>query len=241
MPLFAVVGISEPTALHLMPLVGISDVLAGVLVLLHPCRALLVYMTAWSLWTALLRPLSGQPIWELLERSANFGVPLALLLLVPPARRGRDLIERIDFRDVAVPAWPRAGVVLRATTVALLAGHAAFGLVMGKASLVTQVQRAGIAPAGMEAASALQLVGGVDLLLALLVLARPTSSLLVAVAAWKMATEALYPLSGDMAWEWVERGASFGAPLVLAMILTRRGEAARAAGPPSPLRPPQGS
>ena len=39
------------------------------------------------------------------------------------------------------------------------------------------------------------------------------------IVAWKMATEALYPMSGTPIWEFVERAGSYAAPLVLALIL----------------------
>ena len=51
------------------------------------------------------------------------------------------------------------------------------------------------------------------------VVARPTPVLLLAIAVWKMATEALYPMSGTPIWEFVERAGSYAAPLALALIL----------------------
>ncbi len=61
-PYFGVVGIPEPRAWKLMPIVGTIDILLGLSVLFRPCRAALLYMTFWGLWTALLRLLSGEPI-----------------------------------------------------------------------------------------------------------------------------------------------------------------------------------
>ena len=54
---------------------------------------------------------------------------------------------------------------------------------------------------------------------ALVVALRPSPSLLFGVMAWKMATEALYPISGTPIWEFVERAGSYAAPLALALIL----------------------
>ena len=78
-PYFAVWGIPESWAWILMPVVGVVDISIGVLTLFRPLPAVLLWMVFWGFQTACLRPLSGEPIWELLERAGNFGVPLALL------------------------------------------------------------------------------------------------------------------------------------------------------------------
>ena len=80
-PYYGVLGIPEPWAYKLMPVTGSVDIFLGFLVLLKPIRAALLYMALWGLWTALLRPLSGEPFWETLERAPNALVPAALLCL----------------------------------------------------------------------------------------------------------------------------------------------------------------
>jgi hypothetical protein len=80
-PYFEVVGIPERWAYRLMPVVGSVDIFVGFLVLLKPIRAALLYMAVWGLWTALLRPLSGEPFWETVERAPNYLVPATLLYL----------------------------------------------------------------------------------------------------------------------------------------------------------------
>jgi hypothetical protein len=80
-PYFTVVGIPEEWAYRLMPLVGSVDVFVGFLVLLKPIRGALLYMAVWGVWTALLRPLSGESFWETVERAPNYLVPAALLCL----------------------------------------------------------------------------------------------------------------------------------------------------------------
>jgi len=47
-------------------------------------------------------------------------------------------------------------------------------------------------------------------------------TLLLLVAAWKLATEALFPLTGAPIWEFIERGGSYAAPLALAALMARR-------------------
>lgn len=80
---FSVFGITDAgTATQLLFFVGALDVILALLVLVRPVRLALLWMTLWGFWTALLRPIVGEPIWDFVERSANWGAPLALLLFV---------------------------------------------------------------------------------------------------------------------------------------------------------------
>src|SRR5690348_6886635 len=89
LPYFGVVGIPEPLAWTLMPLIGAVDVTAGMAVLFAPRALPLIYMSVWALWTALLRPLSGESAFEAIERAGNYGVPLAMLLMTALPQIGR--------------------------------------------------------------------------------------------------------------------------------------------------------
>ena len=75
-------GVSTPTATTLLSLVGYSDVLFAVVILIKPIRLVLLWMVFWGFWTALVRPLVGIGWLDFIERWANWGSPLALLLLV---------------------------------------------------------------------------------------------------------------------------------------------------------------
>ena len=80
---FAKIGVSDPsTATQLLFLVGAMDIVLALLILIRPVRIVLLWMVFWGFWTALLRPIVGEPIWDFIERWANWGAPLALLLLV---------------------------------------------------------------------------------------------------------------------------------------------------------------
>lgn len=80
---FAKFGIADPNlAIQLLFILGLVDITLAILVLLRPMRIALLWMTFWGFWTALLRPIVGQPIWDFVERWANWGAPLALLLLL---------------------------------------------------------------------------------------------------------------------------------------------------------------
>lgn len=79
---FAQFGVSDvQTATMLLRLVGLLDLAVAIIVLLRPIQAVLLWAAFWGFWTALVRPLVGEPIWDFIERWANWGAPLALLFL----------------------------------------------------------------------------------------------------------------------------------------------------------------
>ena len=228
-PYFAVAGVGEPSAWQLMPWIGAMDMTMGLLVLAWPCRALFLWATVWTFWTALLRPLSGESCWEFWERAGNYGVPFAIIAIV--GWRGA-LMTRLpapwpDLADGAVRA--RIAWILRLVTVALLAGHGGCTLMEANASFARNY--AAIWPHGP--ADAVPLAGILDLVLAAGVLLRPSTALLVGVCAWKLATENLFLLAGSPAWEVIERLGSYTAPLGLAFLLARE-RAATSDTKPSP-------
>ena len=90
LPYFAIFGIPEAWAWRLMPVVGAVDISVGVLTLVQPVRAVILYMAFWGFQTACLRPIAGQGMWELLERAGNYGVPLAFLCLLGAGRSLAD-------------------------------------------------------------------------------------------------------------------------------------------------------
>lgn len=80
---FGKFGVSDPgLAAQLLFLVGLMDIAVALIVLFKPIRGVLLWAAVWGLWTALIRPLVGMPIWDFVERWANWGAPLALLLLL---------------------------------------------------------------------------------------------------------------------------------------------------------------
>lgn len=84
---FSTFGISDVgTATNLLFLVGLMDIALALLILIKPARIALLWMVFWGFWTALLRPIVGEPIWDFVERWANWGAPLALLLLIWPKK-----------------------------------------------------------------------------------------------------------------------------------------------------------
>src|ERR1700757_1260221 len=86
-PYFGVVGIDRVWAYRLMPWIGVMDISLGLTMAVAPLPVVLLHLTVWGLWTAALRPLSGDAVWECVERAGNYGVPLALLVLAGVPRR----------------------------------------------------------------------------------------------------------------------------------------------------------
>lgn len=79
---FSLFGVADAgLATTLLFFIGLMDVTLAVLILLKPVRAALLWMAFWGFWTALVRPIVGDPVWDFVERWANWGAPLALLLL----------------------------------------------------------------------------------------------------------------------------------------------------------------
>ena len=79
---FAKFGVADTgVATQLLFLIGVLDIAVALLILVKPVRIALLWMALWGFWTALIRPLVGMPIWDFVERWANWGAPLALLLM----------------------------------------------------------------------------------------------------------------------------------------------------------------
>ncbi|OGZ54849.1 MAG: hypothetical protein A3H64_00250 [Candidatus Ryanbacteria bacterium RIFCSPLOWO2_02_FULL_45_11c] len=87
-------GVSNPeTATQLLMFIGVIDIALAILILIKPIRLALLWMVFWGFWTALLRPLVGMPVWDFMERWANWGAPLALLLLIGRPRSLREWLK----------------------------------------------------------------------------------------------------------------------------------------------------
>src|SRR5262245_26769552 len=216
-PYFAIFGIPEAWAWRLMPIVGAVDISVGVLTLIQPVRAVVLYMTFWGFQTACLRPLAGQGVWELLERAGNYGVPLAFLCLLGS---GRSLADWFSFRPAPALTLARAvtvGWVLRVTTALLLIGHGGFDFAMGK-EWTSYAAAVGVSPAAVAAHPLRPMAGWFECALGLTVLAWPSRVVLVLVVVWKGASEVFRPLDGGPIWEFVGGAGSYGAPLALAWL-----------------------
>jgi hypothetical protein len=205
---FAVFGIGHDTAYTMMPYVGTLDILFGILILIYPLRIVFGWLVIWGFFTASLRPLSGEPFAELIERAGNFGAPLALLLLTYNKENKWFMpvtANHINFNAVTIK---RIMLCLRVVVFLLLLGHGWLNIT-GKQSLLDQYKSLGFSNAAMVA----HIIGSFEILAAASTLIKPIHSVLLVFFIWKITTELFYP-HWEL-FEFVERGGSYGAILAL--------------------------
>jgi len=207
---FAVLGIGHDLAYRMMPIVGSFDILMGITVLLYPIRLIPAWLVGWGIVTASLRPLSGEPFAELIERAGNFGAPLALLILSGLSWKNRkDIFRPIDpDRIVDQKTMNQVILCLKIVVFLLLAGHGWLNIVEKK-GLLDQYRSLGFPNPGGTALS----VGIFEIIAAFSVLIRPFRPLIFIFFIWKMSSEFFYP--HYELFEWVERGGSYGSLLAL--------------------------
>jgi hypothetical protein len=71
------------------------------------------------------------------------------------------------------------------------------------------------------AAIILSIIGGIDVLLAILIMIRPVRPIILWMAIWGFLTAILRPIVGESIWDFIERFANWGAPLALYFLLKR--------------------
>ncbi|MBI2626125.1 MAG: hypothetical protein HYW69_00855 [Candidatus Nealsonbacteria bacterium] len=87
---FSTFGISDVNlAAKLLFFIGLADIALALLILIRPVRIFLLWMAFWGFWTALVRPIVGEPIWDFVERWANWGAPLALFFLIKSGSKNK--------------------------------------------------------------------------------------------------------------------------------------------------------
>jgi len=207
---FGVFGISHDMSYQLMPVVGTIDVLMGIIILLYPVRAIVTWLVIWGLITALLRPLSGEPFAEFIERAGNFGSPLALTILAGGFATG--------FRKILTPIKPVVQAdaktiesvtnSLRFVVCFLFIGHGWLNIIEKK-DLIHQYMSLGFVNPGKTA----QFIGIFEVVAGLAVLIRPIRSFVLLLFIWKVTSELFYP--HYEIFEWIERGGSYGSILAL--------------------------
>lgn len=224
---FAVFGIGEHLAYQLMPVVGTVDILLGVSLIIFPLRLTVAWLVVWGLFTALLRPLSGEPFAEFIERAGNFGTPAALLILSNGFAIGWDkLLSRISLASVPASTQVRARKWLQCFAFLLLIGHGWLHLIE-KHSLVIQYASLGFGDPHLIC----RFVGVSEVLGAFIILFKPVGPVILVLVVWKMASELLYPQYE--LFEWIERGGSY-AVLIALWLLSRQTSRESLAKNPSP-------
>ncbi|CAL9414875.1 hypothetical protein SUDANB95_01723 [Actinosynnema sp. ALI-1.44] len=218
LPYYDLFGISADAAVdHLMYATGAVDITVGLIVLFWPARIVLLHATVWGVFTALLRPAVGEGWWEFLERGGNYGMPLALLVLVGFGgwsvrgwlSKGERPATVSDRAHVGVHWAARGGLAL------LLIGHGGFGAFEQKKYWYDFFAFFGVERTTVDSANLMVWFGFFEILLGLAVLVRPATPLLWFVLGWKLATELLRPLVGQEWFQFVERDGDYVLPLVL--------------------------
>ena len=214
---FAVFGIGHDLAYRLMPLVGSIDILMGIIALLYPLRIIPLWLVLWGIVTASLRPLSGEPFAEFIERAGNFGAPFALLLMTGGLQKDWKSLFRPLKAPVKLDAKTNARLItcLQIVVFLLLAGHGWLNLIEKK-GIISQYNSIGFTDPALIAKG----VGYFEIFSAFLVLSRPFRPALIILLVWKICTELFYPHYELL--EWVERGGSYGALLALWFALDTR-------------------
>ncbi len=87
-------GAEIGVAATLLTLIGLTDLFVALVVLARPVRLVILWAAVWGFWTALVRPIVGEPIWDFVERWANWGAPLALLLLLGWPKNWKEWFSR---------------------------------------------------------------------------------------------------------------------------------------------------
>lgn len=174
------------------------DITLGLIILLNPRRSVLLFLTFWGLWTALMRPLAGQGWWELLERGGNYGVPFAFLMLSGWGRTAGDWFGRIREQAATEVTIENLKLILRISTALLLIGHGGFGAFMHKEMLLDHYASIGISDALLNPQSFGIMLGWFEIILGVAVLIKPLRSLLLFIFFWKIGTELLYPISAPL-------------------------------------------
>lgn len=209
---FAVFGIGKALAYQLMPWVGSVDIGLGIIMLVYPVRAVPLWLIFWGLFTASLRPFSGEPFAELIERAGNFGAPLALLLLC-----GGSNTLKGWFAPITLPAVQtkvsigRVKFCLKAVVCLLLLGHGWLNCI-AKPGLLNQYHAIGF----NNTVNTAYWVGIAELTAAVMVWADSLNPLLLLFFVWKVLSELFYP--HYELFEFIERGGSYGAILGLWLV-----------------------
>jgi len=210
---FGVVGIDKDFAYTLMPYVGMMDICMGLIILFYPLKAAFAWLVVWGMITASMRPFSGEPFAEMIERAGNYGAPLALLLLTGTGIKKGEWFKLLTSNNINVNtiAMKRVALCLKIVVFLLLLGHGWLNI-LEKKSLLGQYTSLGFS----NAINVAHIVGSLEILAAVSVLIKPVHSVLLVFFIWKVGSELFYPQWE--VFEWIERGGSYGAILALWLL-----------------------
>ncbi len=213
---FAVFGIGHDAAYTLMPFVGTIDICFGLIILFYPLKIVAAWLVVWGFMTAMLRPLSGEPFAECIERAGNYGAPLALLFLTY-TKETIKWFKPLTLQQInnSEQTLKHVKTCLRIVVFLLFLGHGWLNLIEKKA-LLDEYKSLGFA----NTSNIAHIVGSVEILAALSVLIRPLLFALIILFIWKITSELFYP--HWEIFEWVERGGSYGSILALWFLMNAK-------------------
>ena len=248
LPFFASQGIEPEIAWTLQPLIGAFDILMAILLLRGSNRAILIWMFGWALWTAILRPLSGNlekvevngewmvqlatdsmrvakmQTWEFWERAGNWGPPFILLIMGGAfAITRKDLFSIYQEHEIEESTIDTVFFLCKTCLALLLIGHAGFGFAVEKQMLINHWQSIGV-----DADVAfISKVGYFEFAFGVLIFFAPVKPLISIALVWKLFTEFLYVPADTVTgmgivniFEWIERWGDYGIPLSMLYILS---------------------
>jgi len=221
-PYFTLFGFSKQFAHdHLYYVTGTFDITMAILVLVRPMRAVMLYMAVWGMFTAWLRPITGESWFELVERGANYGMPLAFLMVSGLGNASlRSWFERVRPGEALSETLLRqVAVVMQVSIALLLIGHGGLGLVADKKEWFDFFGWFGIGKATVSANHLMQWVGLFEVVLGVAVLVKPVRGLLLFILVWKVSTELLRPLVGQPNFQFIERAGDYVLPVALLWVL----------------------
>jgi hypothetical protein len=223
LPYFHVFAIPDAMAWKIMPWIGTVDICLGIIALLSPFRALLLYMGISGAFTALLRPAAGEGPWEFVERSYNYGIPFAFLCFHSLGADRKSWFARLRHIPVLSRAQAQSLLwVFRVVIALMLVGHGALGSFTAKAGLLKLYRGAGFGSLGIPLEMFRAGIGFFEMGLGIAALLARRPAFFLFIFAWKLSSEMLYPVAGAhlACWEVVERGCSYVAPLAALCAIT---------------------
>lgn len=218
LPFFNSMGIPDSISWYLMPIIGTMDLVLGLIVILRPSRLFLIWMSIWTFWTALLRPLAGYTMWEIWERAGNFFPPIIFIVLFGAFTLNKnDLFAHLKKPKLNPQSINSVSILLRISLFLLLLGHAGFCYFVQKPSLLTHFSMMGFP----EDYTTLIYVGFFEFILAFFALFSQSIVFYSFVIFWKVLTELLYPIAGNFidVFETIERFGDYGVPFAIISIL----------------------
>ena len=163
-------------------------------------------------------------IWEVVERSYNFSIPLCLWYFYFSTNKITSRLRPVQQRgpfDLQAKQIHMLMCMLRCVMAGMLSGHGALGAFAEKKLYVELYESVALDKIGYDIETVKVLIGYFEVILGILCLYMKGLYFFVFIFFWKIGTESLYLLSDvyGKVWEFNERGGAYIAPLVFILLL----------------------